>query len=116
MVIRHRGKIGFHLDYWKNKVIHIIPPDVVSKNRSKRLILPKSYQSSDQVIKQPNPMEDSNAQKNRAKSIEYISNTYIQRPRSKPLNKLMLKHELIANPKLRDQVINVDETTKAKEK
>jgi hypothetical protein len=78
-----------------------IPPDVVIKKKWKRLILPKSSQSSEKVIKQPEPVEFSNAHKKKAKAVEYIPNPYIHRPRTRPLNKLRLKHKIIANPELR---------------
>ena len=42
----------------------------------------------------------------------------MQRPHTRPNNKLRLKYKLIANPELKDLIINVDETPedKAKEK
>ena len=44
-----------------------IPPYVDGKKRRKRLILPKSSLSLEEVMKQPEPMEVSSAQKNERK-------------------------------------------------
>ena len=41
--------------------------------------------------------------------VSCIPNPYLKRPRTRPKNKLRLNRKLIANPRLRDEIINVDE-------
>ena len=40
----------------------------------------------------------------------YIPNPYFQRPRTRPKNKLILTSNIIANPALMDEIINIDDS------
>ena len=46
----------------------------------------------------------------------YIPNPYLQRPHTRPKNKLILASKLIANPAFRDEIINIDESPDSEEK
>ena len=46
----------------------------------------------------------------------YIPNPYIQTPHTGPKNKIILTRKLIANPTLRDEIINIDDSPENKAK
>lgn len=48
------------------------------------------------------------------KRSKFIPNPYIQRPHTKPKNKLRLNSKFIANPTLRDEIINIEESPEDK--
>ena len=45
---------------------------------------------------------------------KFIPNPYIQRPHTRPKNKHRLNIKLIANPSLRDEIINIEESPEDK--
>ena len=59
---------------------------------------------------------ESNRFIHRDKMFKFIPNPYIQRPHTRPKNKLRLTSKLIANPTLRDEIINIDESPEDKTK
>lgn len=50
------------------------------------------------------------------KRSKFISNPYIQRPHTRPKNKIRLNSKLIYNLALRDEIINIDESLEDKTK
>ena len=93
------------------------PPVAVAKGKRKVII--KQYSSSEEASSdkeveatcQSRPIK-------RDRRVQFILNPYMQRPHTRPMNKLRLKYRLIANPGLKYLIINVDEIPedKAKEK
>ena len=41
---------------------------------------------------------------------KFILEPYVKIPHTRPKNKLRLNNKLIANPKLRDEIINIEES------
>ena len=48
------------------------------------------------------------------KRSKFIPNPYVNRPRTRPKNKLKLNRKLIVSPKLRDKIINIEESPEDK--
>ena len=48
------------------------------------------------------------------KRSKFIPNPYVKRPHTRPKNKLRLNNNLISNPKLRDEIINIEESLEYK--
>lgn len=80
--------------------------NIVLQNKRRKMVLSKSSQSS--KSKDMNEELDENVDSN--------PEVYIRRPHTRPSNKLRIKHKLIVNPKLKDLIINVEETPVPKEK
>ena len=83
--------------------------DVQKKRR--RLIIAESSQSIEHVVDQ---LKISNEEQ--TKKVDSNPEVYINKPHIRSSNKMRLKHKLIANPKLKDLVINVEDTHVPKEK
>ena len=52
----------------------------------------------------------------RRRWASYIPNPYLKRPHARPKNKLRLNNKLIANPRLKYEIINVDESPRKEAK
>ena len=48
------------------------------------------------------------------KRSKFIPNPYVKRPHTRPKKKLKLNNKLIANPKLREEIINIEESLEDK--
>ena len=48
------------------------------------------------------------------KRSKFIPNPYVKRPHTRPRNKIRLSSKLISNPKLRDEIINIEESPEDK--
>lgn len=48
--------------------------------------------------------------------MDFSPGTHMRKPHTRASNKLKIKYNLIANPKFRDLIINVEETPMSKEK
>ena len=90
-----------------------IPPKVVKKNM--KLVLPTSSSSSLHRSKSTLHGEVTSSKKPSKKKEEDLLVYYARTPHTHPKNKLRLNSKLIDNPKLKDLVINVDESSPAKE-
>ena len=59
-------------------------------------------------------LEDEEAESSKfihgGKRSKFIPNPYVKRPHTRPKNKLRLNIKLISNPKLRDEIINIEES------
>ena len=91
-----------------------VPVTVIWKNR--KLILPTSSSSSSHCSAPPHHEEATSSRQPPSKKRKNIPIYYPRTPHTYPKNKLRLNAKLIDNPKLKDLVINVDESSPAKEK
>ena len=81
---------------------------MTSVKRRRKLIIPEN--SSSEQVEQVKPVEASSVKKPIKKEMKFsfIANTIVNRPHTRPTNKLILKHKLVSNPWLKDLVINLD--------
>ena len=91
-------------------IIHAI---VVKKKR--KLVLPASSPSSSHHSASALHGEVTSSRKPAKKKEEDLPIYYARTPHTRPKNKLRLNSKLMNNPKLKDLVINVDESSPAKE-
>ena len=91
-----------------------VPVIVVQKKR--KLILPTSSSSSSHCSTPPHHEEATNSRQPTNKKGKNLPIYYPRTPHTRPKNKLRLNAKLIDNPKLKDLVINVDESSPMKEK
>lgn len=94
-------------------------PPLVAAAKGKRKVIIKQYSSSEEASSDKEV--EATCQRKLVKSIkrvQFIPNPYMSRPHTRPKNKMRLKYKLIANPELKDLIINEDEgpKNKAKEK
>lgn len=88
------------------------PTMIVKKRR--RLVLPASSSSSSHHST-PIPQEEvSSSRKPTKRKEKYLHVYYARTPHTRPKNKLRLNSKLIANPRLRDLIINVEDSPPAK--
>ena len=91
-----------------------VPVTIIQKKR--KLILPTSSSSSSHFSTPPHHEEATSSRQPTDKKGKNIPIYYPRTPYTRPKNKLRLKSKLIDNPKLKDMVINVDESSPVKGK
>jgi hypothetical protein len=87
-----------------------------SFRKSKNLILPTTSSCSSHCSAPPHHEEATSSRQPADKKGKNIPIYYPRTPHTHPKNKLRLNAKLIDNPKLKDLVINVDESSPVKEK
>lgn len=91
-----------------------VPVTVIQKKR--KLILPTSSSSSSHCSAPPHHEEATSSRQPANKKGKNLPIYYPRTPHTHPKNKLWLNAKLIDNPKLKDLVVNVDESSPVKEK
>ena len=87
-----------------------------SFRKRRKLILPTSSSSSSHCSAPPHHEEATSPREPAGKKRKNLPIYYPRTPHTHPKNKLWLNANLIHNPKLKDLVINVDESSPVKEK
>ena len=87
-----------------------------SFRKSKKLILPTTSSCSSHCSAPPHHEEATSSKQPTGKKGKNIPIYYPRTPHTCPKNKLRLNAKLIDNPKLKDLVIHVDESSPVKEK
>lgn len=77
----------------------------IAQKRRRRLILAESSQSTEPMENQLKALD-----KEQINEIDFNPGIYMRKPHTRASNKLKLKSKIMANPKLRDLIINVEET------
>jgi hypothetical protein len=67
-------------------------------------------------FKTPEPKEMQSIKGKKVRKVKSFTDHFIQRPHTRPINKLRLKYKLLVNPKMKDLIINVDEEKSKKRK